>query len=188
MPRQSGQHLQQRHYVYPGLWEGVATCRIHGSECALDRYRRSVPWILSRTHTTELIQEGLQLRTVKLYRRGERAEDIFRVIEYKHATAGNAVGGHREAQYAGCVKGKQLFEQLMARHGEEHLFEAVHQIWTKSAEGARAAVRKVPEGIDEAESFMDDDGSTLANLSLSKSRLSSRTANLQSIIPASLTR
>ena len=109
------------------------------------------------TDTTELIQEGLQLRTVKLYRRGERAEDIFRVIEY-NTRQPEMLLGDIEAQYAGCVKGKQLFEQLMARHGEEHLFEAVHQIWTKSAEGARAAVRKVPEGVYEAESFMDDDG------------------------------
>ena len=109
------------------------------------------------TDTTELIQEGLQLRTVKLYRRGERAEDIFRVIEY-NTRQPEMLLGDIEAQYAGCVKGKKLFEELMARHGEEHLFDAVYQIWTKSAEAARAAVRKVPEGVYEAESFMDDDG------------------------------
>jgi N-methylhydantoinase B len=109
------------------------------------------------TDTTELIQEGLQLRTVKLYRRGERAEDVFRVIEY-NTRQPEMLLGDVEAQYAGCVKGKQLFEQLMARHGEEQLFDAIHQIWTQSAAAARAAVREVPEGVYEAESFMDDDG------------------------------
>jgi N-methylhydantoinase B len=109
------------------------------------------------TDTTELIQEGLQLRTVKLYRRGDRADDIFRVIEY-NTRQPEMLLGDVEAQYAGCVKGKQLFENLMARHGEESLFEAIRQIWVKSADAARAAVRKVPEGVYEASSFMDDDG------------------------------
>ena len=109
------------------------------------------------TDTTELIQEGLQLRTVKLYRRGERADDIFRVIEY-NTRQPEMLLGDVEAQYAGCVKGKQLFENLMMRHGEELLFEAIRQIWAKSAEAARAAIRKVPEGVYEASSFMDDDG------------------------------
>ena len=97
------------------------------------------------TDTTELIQEGLQLRTVKLYKRGERCEDIFRVIEY-NTRQPEMLLGDIEAQYAGCVKGKQLFENLIIRHGEELLFDAIHQIWAKSADAAHAAVRKVPEG------------------------------------------
>ena len=109
------------------------------------------------TDTTELIQEGLQLRTVKLYKRGERCEDIFRVIEY-NTRQPEMLLGDIEAQYAGCVKGKQLFENLIMRHGEELLFDAIHQIWAKSADAAHAAVRKVPEGVYGAKSFMDDDG------------------------------
>lgn len=109
------------------------------------------------TDTTELIQEGLQLRTVKLYRRGERADDLFRVIEY-NTRQPEMLLGDVEAQYAGCVKGRQLFEQLIARYGEETLFNAIHQIWAKSSEAAYTAVRKVPEGVYEAQSFMDDDG------------------------------
>jgi N-methylhydantoinase B len=109
------------------------------------------------TDTTELIQEGLQLRTVKLYRRGERVEDMFRIIEY-NTRQPEMLLGDVEAQYAGCLRGKQLFEELMARHGEARLFETIQQIWSQSSDAARAAVRKVPEGVYEAESFMDDDG------------------------------
>jgi N-methylhydantoinase B len=109
------------------------------------------------TDTTELIQEGLQLRTVKLYRRGEPVADMFRVIEY-NTRQPEMLLGDVAAQYAGCVKGRELFEALMTRHGEEFLFRAIRQIWTRSSEAARAAIRKVPEGTYEAESFMDDDG------------------------------
>lgn len=117
----------------------------------------SYPGSCLGTDTTELIQEGLQLRTVKLFRRGERVDDIFRVIEY-NTRQPEMLLGDVEAQYAGCIKGKHLFETLMARHGEQNLFNAIEQIWTNSAAAACAAIREVPEGTYEAESFMDDDG------------------------------
>ena len=41
-----------------------------------------VPGSAWGTDTTALIQEGLQLRSVKLYRRGQPVEEMFRVIEY----------------------------------------------------------------------------------------------------------
>jgi N-methylhydantoinase B len=109
------------------------------------------------TDTTELIQEGLQLRTVKLYRRGQPVDDIFRVIEY-NTRQPEMLLGDVAAQYAGCVRGKELFESLMARHGEVQLFNAIQQLWAQSTDAAYAAVRKVPEGVYEASSFMDDDG------------------------------
>jgi N-methylhydantoinase B len=109
------------------------------------------------TDTTELIQEGIQLRTVKLYRRGEPVDDMFRVIEY-NTRQPEMLLGDVAAQYAGCIKGRELFEALMKRHGEAFLFEAIRQMWQRSRDSARAAVRKVPDGVYEAESFMDDDG------------------------------
>lgn len=109
------------------------------------------------TDTTELVQEGIQLRTVKLYRRGEPVDDIFRVIEY-NTRQPEMLLGDVAAQHAGCVKGRALFESLMERHGEGRLFDAIHQMWAKSTEAAHMAIRKVPEGTYEAESFMDDDG------------------------------
>jgi len=109
------------------------------------------------TDNTELIQEGLQLRTVKLYRRGEKVDDIFRVVEY-NTRQPEMLMGDIAAQHAGCIKGRELFEQLVARHGEKVLLAAVAQIWRNSEAAARAAIRKVPEGTYEMQSFMDDDG------------------------------
>lgn len=109
------------------------------------------------TDTTELIQEGLQLRSVKLYKRGELVEEVLRIIEY-NTRLPEMLLGDIAAQYAGVLKGKQLFEQLLARHGEATLFAAVAAIWRNSEAAARNAIRKVPAGEYAASSFLDNDG------------------------------
>lgn len=109
------------------------------------------------TDTTELIQEGLHLRSVKLYRRGELVEEVLRIIEY-NTRLPQMLLGDIAAQYAGCLKGKQLLEQLLNRHGTDTVISAISAIWKNSEEAARAAVRKIPEGIYEASSFLDNDG------------------------------
>lgn len=109
------------------------------------------------TNTTELIQEGLQLRSVKLYSRGEPIEEVYRIIEY-NTRQPEALMGDIAAQLAGCLKGKELFERLLARHGESLVMGAISAIWRNSEAAARAALRAVPEGVYAASSFMDDDG------------------------------
>jgi N-methylhydantoinase B len=109
------------------------------------------------TDVTELAQEGLQLRTVKLYSRGERVEEIFRVIEY-NTRQPDLLLGDIAAQHAGCIRGRMLFEELLARYGEETLFSAIHMVWRNSENAARAVIRAVPDGVYAAESFLDDDG------------------------------
>lgn len=116
-----------------------------------------VPGSFTATDTTELVQEGLQLRSVKLYRRGERVEEIFRVIEY-NTRQPEMLMGDIGAQYAGCVRGKELFEQLMERHGEDVLFSAIESHLEKTKAAAYAAVRAVAEGTYEISAFLDDDG------------------------------
>jgi N-methylhydantoinase B len=109
------------------------------------------------TDMTDLFQEGMHLRSVKLYKRGELNAEVLRIIEYNNRLP-EMLLGDIAAQYAGCVKGRQLFEELLARHGEDVLLEAVETIWHKSEDAARAAVRAVPSGTFRAESFLDNDG------------------------------
>lgn len=109
------------------------------------------------TDMTDLFQEGLHLRSLKLYKRGELDEDLLRVIEY-NTRLPDMLLGDIAAQYAGCLKGRLLFEELMARHGETGLFETIHEIWRSSERAARKAVRTIPNGVYGATSFLDNDG------------------------------
>jgi len=116
-----------------------------------------VPGSCWGTETTELIQEGLQLRSVKLLKRGEPFEEMYRVIEY-NSRQPEALLGDISAQLAGCLRGRALFEQLLARHGELIIDAAIEEMWRSTADAARAAVRAVPEGTYRMHCFMDDDG------------------------------
>lgn len=109
------------------------------------------------TDMTDLFQEGLHLRSVKLYKKGSLNEEVLRIIEYNNRLP-EMLLGDISAQYAGCIKGRVLFEELIERHGETQLREATQTIWEKSEAAARAAVRKIQNGVYEARSFLDSDG------------------------------
>ncbi|MBI2726970.1 MAG: hydantoinase B/oxoprolinase family protein [Polaromonas sp.] len=109
------------------------------------------------TDTTEVFQEGLQIRTVKLMKKGQRVEEIYRIIE-QNTRLPEMLLGDIEAQLTGCMKGRELFESLLARHGEPVLFDAIGEIWRSAEAAARAGVEAIPDGTYEMDSFLDDDG------------------------------
>jgi N-methylhydantoinase B len=115
------------------------------------------PGSCAGTDTTELAQEGLQFRSVKLHRRGEPVEDIYRIVEC-NTRLPEMLLGDIAAQVSGCIKGRQLFGELLQRHGTDALLHAIDEIWDASEKAARAAVRAVPNGIYEMSSHLDDDG------------------------------
>ena len=106
---------------------------------------------------TDIFQEGIQFRTVKLMSRGEKVPEIYRLIE--HNTRFPAlVKGDIAAQLAGCLMGCERLGELYGRYGVDTVGRAVEIIWNQSEAAARAAVRSIPDGRYEAESFLDDDG------------------------------
>lgn len=107
--------------------------------------------------TTEIFQEGFQFRTVKLRRRGEPVEEIYRIIGC-NTRLPDLVFGDLGAQHAACVKGGRLFTSLLERHGTETLLSANQQIWRQSEQAAHDAVLAIPDGTYEAKSFLDNDG------------------------------
>jgi N-methylhydantoinase B len=115
------------------------------------------PGSCSGTDTTELAQEGLQLRSVKLVSRGEPVRDIYRIIEC-NTRLPDMLLGDVAAQLAGCMKGRELFEELLDRHGRVTLFKAIETIWALSERTSCAAVAAIPNGTYSKSSFLDDDG------------------------------
>ncbi len=106
---------------------------------------------------TDIFQEGIQFRTVKLMSRGEKVPEIFRLIE--HNTRFPAlVKGDIEAQLAGCLMGCQRLGVLFDRYGRDTMRTAIEIIWDQSEAAARDAIRTIPDGRYTAESFLDDDG------------------------------
>jgi N-methylhydantoinase B len=109
--------------------------------------------------TTEIFQEGIQFRSVKLVAAGKRVEEIYRMIEFNTRFPAMVLGDVA-AQLAGCLAGRDLFAEMVAEFGAATVRGAIETIWSQSEAAARAFVRAIPDGLYEAEGFIDDDGVT----------------------------
>ena len=110
--------------------------------------------------TTDCYQEGLQIRSVKIYRAGQPDEDMLRVISGNLRTPAISLGDMR-AQIASCRVGVARFKALVEEWSLETILAAVEWVWDEAAQAAREAVAKIPDGVYRAESLLDYDGYTL---------------------------
>jgi N-methylhydantoinase B len=69
--------------------------------------------------------------------------------------------GDMRAQLASIRTGERRLLQLLKRYGNRAFKESIRLVYDQSERLARAAVRQIPDGVYEAESFMDDDGVNL---------------------------
>lgn len=111
----------------------------------------------SSTQATEIYQEGLHLRTVRVIREGQRIEELFRVIQY-NTRFPDMLMGDIDAQVGGCDMGCQLVGDLARRYGVPAFEAAVRQMWDHSEALVLSALRSAPAGEYEAYSFLDNDG------------------------------
>lgn len=109
------------------------------------------------TDAVTSFEEGIQIRTVKLYRAGEPQEDIFRILRHNIRQPENTFGDLR-AQIAACRLGERRLLDLLDRYGRETVFACIRESWDHAERIVRAEIEKIPDGTYEAESFLDDDG------------------------------
>lgn len=107
--------------------------------------------------TTDIFQEGIQFRTVRLRANGQPVAEIYRMIEY-NTRFPEMVMGDLEAQLAGCIKGAALFKGIAEKFGAQVTLNAIYTMWRQSEELVRQAVKNIPDGVYHAESFLDNDG------------------------------
>ena len=116
-----------------------------------------VPGSCLSTTTTDIFQEGIQFRATKLWSRGKPVKDIYRIIEVNTRFPHMAMGD-LESQLAGCMLGKAKLEELLEKYGAGSVRSAVELMWDHSEHAARDAIAKIPDGVYEASSFLDNDG------------------------------
>ena len=109
--------------------------------------------------TTDIFSEGLQLPIVKAYREGVQNEDIFEIIRMNVRLPERAMGDLR-AQIAAVKTGEKRFVEMVGKYGADAVLAAIDGIMDQSEAASRARIAAIPDGVYEAESFMDDDGVT----------------------------
>ncbi|HLG71998.1 MAG TPA: hydantoinase B/oxoprolinase family protein [Chloroflexota bacterium] len=107
--------------------------------------------------TRDTFSEGIQIPFLKVFRRGVQDMDLTGMIRANCRLPERAMGDFR-AQIACIRTGEQRLTALLRRYGNEAFKTAVRHIFEQSERLARAAVRDIPDGVYEAESFCDDDG------------------------------
>jgi N-methylhydantoinase B len=110
--------------------------------------------------TTEIYQEGLQFRSLKIYEAGKRNDTLWQIIEDNLRFPEAALGDLR-AQIACCQLGVRRFGELIERYGRDTVAAAIHAVWDATDRAVRAFVARIPDGTYEAESFLDNDGRRL---------------------------
>jgi len=154
-----GQHLNNV-VMYTPVFDPADASRIVAFMCVLEHWTdvggRYVGSSASND-TTEIFQEGIQFRSVKLRSRGEPVAEMYRMIEY-NTRFPEMVLGDVAAQYAGCVKGSALFSDIASKFGTDTTLEAIATMWRQSEAAARAAVRSIPDGVYRTSSYLDNDG------------------------------
>jgi N-methylhydantoinase B len=107
--------------------------------------------------TTDIYSEGIQIPIVKYQREGVVNQELVDIIAMNVRLSERAMGDLR-AQITAVTTGERRFLELVERYGKEAVLGSIAQIMDHSEAVARANTRSIPDGIYEAESFMDDDG------------------------------
>ena len=108
---------------------------------------------------TEIFQEGLQIPTVRLFRKGELVRDLWAVIS-QNVRPQKEVRGDLLAQYAANNVAERRLSGLASRYGVEVVRRYLGEMLDYSERRMRAALAQIPEGVYTFEDVVEGDGIT----------------------------
>ena len=149
-----GQHLNNT-VMYTPIYVGPERATLIGF------FAINVHWIEIggiQSNSTDIFMEGLQLRSIKLWSKGEPIEEVYRIIE-NNTRMPNELMGDIAAQLAGCLLGRDLTAELADKYGIATFNAAVERILDQSEAAARAFIRAMPDGVYRCDTWLDNDRS-----------------------------
>jgi len=147
----TGSHLNHMTFTVPIFHDG----EVVGFSCCMAHWPDVGGTLMEGT--TDIFSEGLQMPIVRIYRKGEPNEELIAIIKNNVRLPERAMGDFR-AQIAAVKTGERRFLELIRKYGRAAVLGGIAAIMDQSEALARARVREIPDGVYEAESFMDDDG------------------------------
>src|SRR6185503_19187671 len=154
-PEICGQHLNNMVVYTPFFWEKKLLCFLAVRAHWIDVGGGSTGF--GSSNTRDVYEEGLQVRSVKIYKEGRPNAEVLRLIEDNIRFPESSLGDLR-AQIACCRTGEERLNQICRKYGGKVFLQAVETIWDQTDKLVREAVRAIPDGVYEASSFLDDDG------------------------------
>ena len=154
-PEICGQHLNNMVVYTPFFWNARLLCFLAVRAHWIDVGGGSTGF--GSSHTRDVYEEGLQVRSVKIYDQGRPNTEVLRLIEDNIRFPESSLGDLR-AQIACCRTGEERLQQICDKYGSDVFLASVETIWSQTDKLVREAVRAMPDGVYEAASFLDDDG------------------------------
>lgn len=151
----TGSHLNHLTFTIPIFHEGTLV----GFSCCMAHWP-DVGGTLGGV-TTDIYSEGLQIPIVKYARAGVVNQEIHEIIRINVRLPERAMGDLR-AQITAIKTGERRFLELLDRYGQQEVLDCIHVLMDHAEAGARERTRAIPDGVYEAESFMDDDAVDVA--------------------------
>ena len=106
---------------------------------------------------TEIFVEVLQLRSIKIWSKGEPIEEVYRIIE-NNTRFPEELLGDIEAQLGGCLLGRDLTQAMADKYGTAQFLGTLAVILDQCEAATREKIRAIPDGVYRHEAFLDNDG------------------------------
>jgi N-methylhydantoinase B len=101
--------------------------------------------------------EGLQLDQLKIYEAGRANETLLKVIRDNIRFPDASLGDMR-SQMAACRLASRRLDELFAKFGRDTMLDAIQRIFAETEMKCQKVVSEIPDGVYQAESFLDHDG------------------------------
>jgi N-methylhydantoinase B len=103
---------------------------------------------------TEIYAEGLRIPPSKIVKEGERHEELINIIMANIRNPDEMIG-NVEAEIAGVVRGEKRFQELLRKYDVATVEACIKEILDNSEKLVRAKIKELPDGIYEAEDYID---------------------------------
>lgn len=105
---------------------------------------------------TEIFQEGMMLPPIRYYTAGKPNTDIERIIA-ANSRQPKLVLGDMRSQTGAVAIGRERVKDLAREHGREQLVAILDEAIAAAGREMAGALRRLPDGVNEAEAFLDND-------------------------------
>jgi N-methylhydantoinase B len=151
----AGQHLNNIVVYTPFFLDGVLTAfpavRAHWVDVG------GLSTGFGALGSTDAWSEGLQLNQLKIYEAGKPDNKLLQVISDNIRFPQAAMGDLR-SQIAACRLAERRLEELYRRYGPETIAAAMEIIYSETERKCRAVVETIPDGVYEADNYIDAPG------------------------------
>lgn len=156
-PYRGSGHVPEHMLMKPVFWEGELVAFV-ANVAHMSEVGAKTPGGLSGD-ATEIFQEGLLLPPVKIKRRGEDVEDVWKIVLSNHRTPRVTFGDFR-AMIGSLDLAERRLHALVRDNGLAFVQGAAAELQTIAERRMRAEIERIPDGEYVFEDVIEDDGIT----------------------------